>query len=528
MTKPKATDNWKALPWKRFQQIVFRLQTRIFKARKNGDHKLVRKLQKLLLNSKAAKYLAVRQVTQLNQGKSTAGIDGKTALNCHERMQLVEDLKSGWKSWEHQKLRRVKIPKKDGTQRKLGIPTIGDRAYQCLLKYALEPAAEATFHGNSYGFRPGRSAHDVQKRLFNALRSVSNGASKTILEMDIEKCFDRINHEVILSKTELPKAALKGLKLAIKAGVRGEFSTSEMGTPQGGIISPLLANIALNGIERILEKDGVTCLRYADDLVYICKPGVNPYWVRKNVSDFLKNRGLQIKESKTRVVKATEGFDFLGWNFAVKPNGKFISTPTKEATAKVKSKVKKTMKDSRFTLEQRIPKCGSIVQGWRNYNQFCDMTGYNLWATKHWTWKLIRKQGSYDRQWANEALRKAFPSVSWQVNAHINVIGDKSVFDGDLTYWTRRENKNYSGTHASLLKQQNHKCNACGLLFLSGDKVELHHIDGNHDNWKKSNLEMLHRHCHQHKPIHGEARVARNLFRKSPSDNIKNDFPGRK
>jgi retron-type reverse transcriptase len=143
-------DNWKALPWKQFQKVVFRLQTRIYKARKNGDRKLVNKLQKLLLNSKAAKYLAVRQVTQLNQGKATAGVDGKTALNCKERIQLTQDLLTGWKKWEHRKLRRVNIPKKDGTQRKLGIPTIGDRAYQCLLKYALEPAAEATFHGKHW------------------------------------------------------------------------------------------------------------------------------------------------------------------------------------------------------------------------------------------------------------------------------------------------------------------------------------------------------------------------------------------
>ncbi len=520
MTNRKAIDDWKALPWKKFQKVVFRLQTRIFKARKNGDHKLARKLQKLLLNSKAAKYLAVRQVTQLNQGKSTAGIDGKTALNCKERMQLAEQVQSGWKNWEHQKLRRVHIPKKDGTQRKLGIPTIGDRAYQCLLKYALEPVTEATFHGNSYGFRPGRSTHDVQKRLFQALNSQYKGASKIILEMDIEKCFDQIDHQAILDRVELPKVAIKGLRRAIKAGVRGEFPRSEMGTPQGGVISPLLANIALNGIETIYEDKGATCLRYADDLVYICKPGTNPEHVKFYVSRFLKLRGLQIKESKTRIVKTTDGFDFLGWHFAVKPKGKFISTPTKEATIRVKSKVKETMKDSRFTLEQRISKCGSIVRGWRNYNRYCDMTGHSLWSINHWTWKFIRKQGRYDRQGTNKALERAFPRVSWKINAHINVISDKSVFDGDLTYWAKRENKNYSGTSASILKQQNHKCNACGLTFFSGDKVELHHIDGNHDNWKLTNMEMLHRHCHQHKPIHGEARVARNLSRKIASDRI--------
>jgi group II intron reverse transcriptase/maturase len=514
MTKPKkAIDDWKALPWKKFQKVVFRLQTRIYKARKKGDHKKVRQLQKLLLSSKTAKYLAVRQVTQLNQGKTTAGIDGKTALHCKERLQLTEQL-SGWKRWKHAKLRRVHIPKKDGTLRKLGIPTIGDRAYQCLLKYALEPAAEATFHGNSYGFRPGRSAHDVQKRIYQALQSNHNGASKTILEMDIEKCFDRIDHKFMLSRVELPLAAIKGLKLAIIAGVRGEFPRSEMGTPQGGVISPLLANIALNGIEKIMATEGVTCLRYADDLIYICKPGTMPEMVKATVSRALSHIGLQVKESKTRIVKPTQGFDFLGWNFAVKPNGKFISTPTKDSTQKVKAKVKATMKDSRFTLEQRIAKCGSIVRGWRNYHRYCDMTSHSLWSINKWTWKFIRKQGRYDQQGTDTALKRAFPSISWKVNDHINVKGDKSPFDNDLTYWVKRENKNYSGIHASLLKQQNYKCNACGLSFFSGDKVELHHTDGNHDNWKKSNLEMLHRHCHQHKAIHTEARVVRNLTRK--------------
>jgi len=509
-------DNWKALPWKRFQKVVFRLQTRIYKARKNGDRKLVNKLQKLLLNSKAAKYLAVRQVTQLNQGKATAGGDGKTALNCKERMQLTQDLLTGWKKWEHRKLRRVNIPKKDGTQRKLGIPTIGDRAYQCLLKYALEPAAEATFHGNSYGFRPGRGTHDVQKRLFTALNSQGRGITKTILEMDIEKCFDQISHETILEKTELPKIALKGLRLAIKAGVRGEFPTSTAGTPQGGVISPLLANIALNGIEEVTDgiykriNHKVLCLRYADDLVFICKPEHNIALVKEQASKFLEERGLKIKESKTHIVKFTDGFDFLGWNFKVKPNGKFISTPSKENTAKVKAKIKATMKDSRFTLEQRITKCGSLIRGWRNYNRYCDLSSHDLWAQNYWTWKYIRKQGKYDRQGTDKLIKKSFPSVPWKVNAHINVTGDKSPFDGDLSYWAKRENKNYSGIHASLLKQQNHQCKACGLTFFSGDKVELHHADGNHGNWNKSNLQMLHRHCHQHQPIYGKARVARN------------------
>jgi retron-type reverse transcriptase len=164
--------------------------------------------------------------------------------------------------------------------------------------------------------------------------------------MDIEKCFDRINHEAMLSRVELPPAAIKGLKLAIKAGVKGEFPRSEMGTPQGGVISPLLANIALNGIERIMADQGVNCLRYADDLIFICKPGKHltsedkAQAVRRAADKTLDQIGLQAKQSKTRIVKPTGGFDFLGWNFAVKPNGKFISTPTKDSTQKVKAKVK--------------------------------------------------------------------------------------------------------------------------------------------------------------------------------------------
>jgi 5-methylcytosine-specific restriction endonuclease McrA len=145
------------------------------------------------------------------------------------------------------------------------------------------------------------------------------------------------------------------------------------------------------------------------------------------------------------------------------------------------------------------------------------MSKNDLWAQNHWTWNFIRKQGRYDQQGTNVAIGRAFPSVPWKVNNHINVIGDKSVFDGNLLYWAKRKNKNYLGIHASLLKQQDHKCEACGLSFFSDDKVELHHIDGNHDNWKRSNLEVLHRQCHQHKPIHGKARVARNIFPVSDS-----------
>ena len=521
-TIKKSVDNWKELPWKQFRKVVFRLQRRIFTAQRNGNKSLVIKLQKLLLSSKAAKWLAIRQVTQLNQGRKTSGIDGKTALSVKERFQLFELLSLHWKNWKHKPLKRVYIPKADGTRRGLGIPTIADRGYQCLLKYALEPYGEAKFSPNSYGFRPGRSTHDVQKSLFDSLNSQSKGHLKRILELDIEKCFDRIDHTTLMKQVVLPSIASNGLFRAIKAGVRGEYPVSESGTPQGGIISPLLANLVLHGLEDVGYKlrhkwisggrqlNALKGYRYADDVVYILKPEDNAEQLRKLIDDFLAKRGLKVKEAKTKLVKSIDSFDFLGWNFKVKPNGKFISTPTTKAVKRIKEKVKECMKDSRFTLEQRIKKCGQIVRGWRNYNRYCDMDKYNLWFLNHGTYKFINKHKSFNRYTAEVAIKQAFPSVSYKVNSFVKVKRDASPFNGDLIYWGKRENNNYNNSTSKTLKKQSFKCNACNLTFLSGDKVELHHIDGNHSNWKPKNLEALHRECHQHKAIHSTVRVERN------------------
>jgi group II intron reverse transcriptase/maturase len=228
-------------------------------------------LQKLILKSKAARLLAIRQVTQLNAGKKTAGIDGKKSLTFKERFELEELLKALSNDWKHHSLRSIPIPKKDGSTRMLKIPTMADRAWQCLAKYALEPAHEALFHDKSYGFRPGRSAHDAQKTLFTNLRSTCNGIEKRVIELDIEKCFDRISHTTIMDNLIAPKGIKSGIFRCLKAGVNPEFP--EQGTPQGGVVSPLLANIALNGIEKVHEsidnhgRKSNPSVRYADDMV---------------------------------------------------------------------------------------------------------------------------------------------------------------------------------------------------------------------------------------------------------------------
>jgi RNA-directed DNA polymerase len=247
-----ASESWELLPWKEFRANVFRLQRRVFKAVRVGDKRKARQLQKLILKSRAARFLAIRQVTQLNAGKKAAGIDGKTALTHEERFNLELLLRQT--NWDHNQLRLLPIPKKDGSIRYLKIPTIADRAWQCLAKYALEPAHEATFHTNSYGFRTGRSAHDAQKQVFQNLNSNSNGINKRILELDIEKCFDRINHTAIMSNLIAPQRLKLGIFRCLKVGVNLEFPFQ--GTCQGGVVSPLLANI--QGIRtRIGERKSV-------------------------------------------------------------------------------------------------------------------------------------------------------------------------------------------------------------------------------------------------------------------------------
>ncbi|MEG4213732.1 reverse transcriptase N-terminal domain-containing protein [Microcoleus sp. S13_B4] len=274
------SESWKNLPWKKFRKDLFRLQKRVFKAVQAGNKRKAQSLQRLILKSKAARFLAIRQVTQLNAGKKTAGVDGVKSLGFTGRFYLETILKESAGNWHHQGLREIPIPKKDGTTRMLKIPTIADRAWQCLAKYALEPAHEATFHAYSYGFRAGRSAHDAQKILFNNLRSYCNGMEKRVIELDIEKCFDRISHTTIMDNLIAPKGIKLGIFRCLKAGVNPDFP--EQGTPQGGVVSPLLANIALNGIESIhrYHKDGFritgktpasniveTSIRYADDMV---------------------------------------------------------------------------------------------------------------------------------------------------------------------------------------------------------------------------------------------------------------------
>jgi RNA-directed DNA polymerase len=509
----QTSESWKNLNWKKFRKDLFRLQCRVFKAIRAGDKRKALSLQKLIFKSKAARFLGIRQVSQLNAGKKTAGIDGKKSINFDERFELSELLKTSYNNWKHQGLRSIPIPKKDGSTRMLKIPTIADRAWQCLAKYAIEPAHEATFHARSYGFRPGRSAHDAQKILFLNLRSYSNGINKRVIELDIEKCFDRISHTTIMDNLIAPKGIKSGIFRCLKAGVNPEFP--EQGTPQGGVVSPLLANIALNGIESIhrYHKDGFRItkntpeknivepsIRYADDMVILLRPEDDATEILDKIDKFLAERGMKVSQKKTRITAATDGFDFLGWHFKVQSNGKFRSTPSVENFKKFRQKVKAIVNNSNYGSSVKAEKLAPIVRGWRNYHRFCKMDGsrLSLWHTNNRTWKVFNKEKRNDKESTTKLIKKAFPEVPYSENKHVNVEGNKSPFDGDMPYWSERNSKLYGGETSKALKRQNHTCGHCGLKFTSEERVNLHHVDGNHDNWKSKNLTAIHESCHDY------------------------------
>ena len=404
-------DEWKTLPWKKFQKNLFRLQHRIFRAAKKNDFSSVKRLQSLLLGSKCSKYLAVRQITQLNAEKKTGEVDGVKSLNPKERLQLVTELDS-MKDWKHRKLRRVYLFKANGKY----IPTVQDIAMQYLVKYALEPVYESYASDGSYGFRLAHSTWDVQNRLFQNLNS--NGHKKTILELDIEGCFDNISHEKMLTLTTLPGVAKKFLRSALEVGVLKERDE----TLVGNIISPLLSNIALYSVEdlnnsKIRGQKYQRGFRYANDIVFILMPGECAETLLNKVKDFLSTRGLKADEAKTKIVSSLDGFDFLGWHFRIKSkNEKFVSYPSRKNRKQMINKIKSVLRDSRYKIDARLRKAKVIYRDWWNYHQFSDMRQVNLWSIRYWMYKYVRKSTKMSSEEILKHLKEIFNRNSYRVN----------------------------------------------------------------------------------------------------------------
>jgi RNA-directed DNA polymerase len=455
----------------------------------------------------------------------------------------------------------VCIPKPGKSeQRPLGIPTRYERARQCLVKFALEPEWEARFEANSYGFRPGRSCHDAIAAIFVDIGK----KAKYVFDADIRGCFDNIDQTALLKKLQTYPGMRRAIHTWLKSGVmaEGEVTPTESGTPQGGVISPLLMNIALHGLEEALKglkrtaRDKPQTVRYADDLVVFHSTLETTLEVRTRVSAWLKDMGLELKPSKTRIThtlipyEEKVGFEFLGFSIrqypvgknrtgtnsqGVPPGFKTIIKPSKEAVKRHIAQMRQQIDKRRSAQQgQLIKELDASIRGWSNYYRtVCSKTEYSKcdyilqqqlwsWATnrhqnksKHWIrqryWKQGEGQHSTFATPENYALKRHDATA---IQRYVKVKGAASPYDGNLLYWGQRL-KNHPttrGTLAMLLSKQQGKCRWCGLTFRPEDQIEIDHLTTKSEGGGEelSNKFALHRHCHdeRHMKSPGEWKYA--------------------
>ncbi len=511
-------SDWNSIDWKKIERRVKRLRNGIYQATKKENMKEVSHLQKLLLNSFAAKVLAIKRVTQINDGRKTAGIDGKVIDNHEDRVKMANE-EIDFKSYKPYPVKRVYIPKSDGSKRGLGIPTIKDRIIQAIVKEALEPEWEARFETNSYGFRPGRCTQDAIEEVFNSLSDGVAGGNQWVLDADIERAFDTIDHEFILNQLGgFPAKSLISKWLTAGYVEIGEIHETTMGTPQGGIASPLLANIALDGLQIHLGT-GYRYARYCDDFVIMAKTKQAIEEIKPKVEQWLLERGLKLKDEKTRIIHRDEGFNFLGFHIKMYNNGKLIIKPQKEKVKDLLGRVRKWLDDNKQAKAETIPHhLNPILRGWANYYRFvCSKKPFS--KIQHSLWWILWK-------WAKR--RHSNKSMSWILNEYFenNRYGNFDAFKGlhridktpiaryvkvkskaspdnpDLReYWENRKKKisrilYAKGSKLYLIAESQHwKCRSCGNWLMNGEGVDVHHIvpDGSDD---ISNLKIVHESCH--------------------------------
>lgn len=536
-----APTNWMSIDWHHVRRVVRGMQIRIMKATRDQDWRRVKALQRMLVRSFCAKALAVRRVTE-NQGKRTAGVDGELWTTPESRWKAMQRLNR--RGYRPAPLRRVFIPKAGGKMRPLGIPTMLDRAMQALYLMALEPVSETTGDRNSFGFRPGRCTADAMAQLFICL--AKSYSPQWVLEADIKGCFDHIDHSWLVENVPMDRDVLRKW---LKAGVlyRGDYSPTEAGTPQGGIISPVLANLALDGLERDLvthlrarlgynraQQAKVNVVRYADDFVITgSSKEVLESEVRPWVEAFLGHRGLTLSAAKTHIVHIDVGFDFLGWNFR-KYTGKLLIKPSAKNVTAFYRKVKEIIrKHAARPQGDLIRALNPVLRGWVQYHR-CVVAKRAFsrldWLIFRALWRWARRRHSNkgrrwvmaryfhpvgDRQWVfsvagtgadgADSVYALYILDQTPIVRHVKVKGEFNPFDPAHEVYSEKRRQDRlmaSRAHrkqwATLFLSQAGRCALCGGEITEETGWHDHHIvprvAGGSDALR--NRVLLHPMCH--------------------------------
>jgi RNA-directed DNA polymerase len=461
------SELWEHIDWNKVKAVVNQLQIRIVKAIKAGDKNKLRGLQRLLARSFAAKLKAIKRVVS-NRGKKTAGVDNIKWNTPARRWRAVKELNR--REYEPLPLKRKYIPKSNGKMRPLGIPTMGDRAEQALEQSSLDPISECTADKHSYGFRMKRSVHDAIGACYNALRK--SGSADWILEGDIKGCFDNFDHQWMLNNIPMNKSKLKKW---LKAGYmeKGMLYPTPAGTPQGGIISPTLANMTLDGLESLLEKrfkkkEKVHYVRFADDFIIT---GVSRELledeIKPMVIEFLKERGLEFSETKTRISHINDGFDFLGFSIR-KYKGKLLIKPAESNIKRFIGNIRQLIKSGNgITTNNLIYQLNPVIRGWGNfYRHVASGRTFSLLDHRIWeaTWRWAnRRHPNKGKRWIKRKYYQTEGNRNWvfrekdgktslfllsriHFNMHVKIKADANPYDPD---W-----KNYFNIRSFKSKQQ--------------------------------------------------------------------------
>lgn len=565
MIEPKANKGsykgWHEIDWRKVEMKMKDLQEKIVIATVKKDFKEVYRLQWIILQSLEGKALAVRKVVT-NKGGKTSGVDEVVWEGSKDYWKAINDLTQiikNPKEYRASPVRRVLIPKGNTKElRPLGIPTMIDRAVQAIYQLGLDPVVEAQSDPNSFGFRKNRSTHDA----ITAIRSLldKNTHPRWILEADIAKCFDRISHDYLLKHTPICHKCV--LRQWLKSGVMEEMNyiSVEEGTPQGGIISPILCNIALNGLEELIKKTnplkkgispGIHVIRYADDMIITGKTHDILIKNKKTLVEFLKERGLELNEKKTLITHIKDGFNFLGFNIRrmewkselnknTEQDTVLIIKPSNKGIDKLKDSIKKIIIMNK-PIQKIISEINPILRGWGEHKRISYHSQETFITIDNWIQTKMRKwaywhKGSIKKTIDKYTVQTANRKWNWGISLKEKIInlGEISIITmrplklnknpylkENTDYFNKRREKLIEAKFRSTIyKIYEHKCPICEESLHNGENVELHHIIPQKGKYSLENIIPLHQICHQ-QVTHRNQDLKRFLIALPPKTNKK-------